>query len=142
MKNFTLVMSAALMIGGTNFAFAKGVPGQHFFENWDLDGNAEVTLEELSERRGNVFLSFDADDNGILSAEEFELLDEARASHHASEGKGHGKGGGEMMELSANDTDGNGEVSREEFMAQSAAMLGALDENADGVVTSADFKKH
>lgn len=144
MTNLTLTMSVALLVAGTSLAMAKGNPGQHFFESWDLDENGEVTLAELSERRDTVFVSFDADDNGILSAEEFKLLDEARASHHESEGAGNGRGkggGGEMMELSANDTDANGEVSHEEFMAQTQAMLTALDRNADGFVTPADFKK-
>lgn len=145
MTNLTLTMSVALLVAGTSLAMAKGNPGQHFFESWDLDENGEVTLAELSERRDTVFVSFDADDNGILSAEEFKLLDEARANHHESEGAGNGRGkggGGEMMELSTNDTDANGEVSHEEFMAQTQAMLTALDKNADGLVTPADFKKH
>jgi len=34
-------MSVALLVADTGLAMAKGTPGQHFFENWDLNKNAD-----------------------------------------------------------------------------------------------------
>ena len=48
----------------------NGVPGSHFIENWDLDGDGQVTLAEAQERRGDVFYSFDADEDGYIDEEE------------------------------------------------------------------------
>ena len=42
-------------------------PGAHFITNWDLDGDGAVSLEDITTRRGDVFLTFDADENGCDS---------------------------------------------------------------------------
>jgi hypothetical protein len=125
-------------------AWAQGqLPGAHFIENWDLDGNGEVSLEDIRTRRDDVFYTFDSDGNGVLSAEEYVSFDEARANDLDMNG-GHGNGNAmrraaEGMTLAFNDTDENGEVSREEFLAHAADWMALLDRNADGRVTSADF---
>lgn len=67
MKTF-LTAGAALALTSA-MALAAGVPGEHFVENWDLDGDGIVTLAEAQERRGDVFTTFDADEDGKLSAE-------------------------------------------------------------------------
>ncbi|SFR32337.1 EF-hand domain-containing protein [Litoreibacter janthinus] len=147
MNKSAITLAAAFWAASNALAMAQGIPGQHFMENWDLNEDGTVTLAEITERRDNVFISFDADDNGSLSAEEYELFDEARASHQndgaqgQGGGKGHGKGAGEMMDMVVNDTNADGVVSRDEFMAQAPLMLAALDKNSDGTVTAADFKK-
>jgi hypothetical protein len=116
-------------------------PGGHFIENWDLDGDGAVSLDEITTRRGHVFLTFDADENGALDAEEYVYFDEARAND-MEDNAGHGNGlrrASEGMTLQFNDTDGNGEVSREEFLSHSGDWLDMLDRNGDGSVTPADF---
>jgi hypothetical protein len=122
-----------------------GQPGQHFVENWDLDGDGQVTVAEAEERRGDVFLSFDSDDDGFLDAEEYVYFDEARANDMANEGGQGGHALGAMknaadgMELAVNDLDKDGKVSREEFLAQASVWIAAMDSTGDGVVTTADF---
>ncbi|WP_136439990.1 EF-hand domain-containing protein [Pacificoceanicola onchidii] len=139
MKSIAL---AALLAAAPAVAFAGGVPGQHFVENWDLDGNGSVSVEEATERRGNVFLTFDADDNGFLDAEEYALFDEARANDMKSQG-GHGRGtmkrAADGMKLAANDLDKDGLVSRDEFVSQASVWIENMDENGDGVITTEDF---
>lgn len=135
-------MLAAALVVASSTAFAENhQPGAHFIENWDLDGDGAVSLEDITTRRGDVFFTFDADENGALDAEEYVLFDEARANDMENNaGNGNGmRRASEGMTLSFNDTDGNGEVSHEEFLAHSSDWLAMLDRNGDGSVTTADF---
>ena len=125
-------------------AFAQpGVPGGHFIENWDLDGNGAVSLQEAEERRGDVFASFDSDEDGYLSAQEYILFDEARANDMQNNGAQHGQGmmvrAADGMRLQANDGDGDGRVSQAEFITATADWIAKLDRDGDGVVTTDDF---
>lgn len=141
MKTLSIV-AAALMISGTAALAQQGNPGAHFIENWDLDSNGSVSLEEVIEKRGDVFVTFDADNNGVLSAEEYVAFDEARAADMARMGGGHGKGMMAMeapMERGFNDADGDGLVSAAEFAASSPTMFARMDRNGDGVITTDDF---
>ena len=47
-------------MASSNVAFAERA--QHLFENWDLNEDGAVTVEEARERRGDVFATFDADE--------------------------------------------------------------------------------
>ncbi|MCC1493843.1 EF-hand domain-containing protein [Cognatishimia sp. F0-27] len=116
-------------------------PGGHFVENWDVDGDGAVTLADIESRRADVFMTFDADENGVLDRAEYDLFDEARAND-MKDNAGHGKGmrrASEGMTLAFNDADADGRVSRAEFLARSADWLAMLDRNGDGHVTGADF---
>lgn len=139
----TTIVTLALLLLTSPVLAQNQEPGGHFITSWDVDGDGEVGLEDITIRRGDVFVTFDADENGALDAEEYVLFDEARANDVANNG-GHGNGQGmrrasEGMTLAFNDTDQDGEVSRAEFMAQAEAWMVLLDRNADGSVTTADF---
>ncbi len=124
-------------------ASAQGTPSSHFLLNWDLDEDGAVTVVEITERRELVFGMFDEDENGVLDAEEYKFFDETRAADMENNaGGGHGKGGGRMQKgltLAFNDTNADGGVSMEEFLAQSGAWPASVDRDADGAITSADF---
>lgn len=138
-KLTVIVMCAALM---PLTAFAQETPGAHFIENWDLDGNGFVSSEEITERRGDIFVMFDQDEDGMLSAEEYVLFDETRAADMENNAGGQGNGGGRMQEgltLTFNDIYTDGSVSQEEFLSNSAAWVAQIDRNGDGMITSADF---
>ena len=141
-KILTLATLASLLLMGS--AMAQGnAPGAGFIDNWDLDGNGAVTLEEIIEKRGEVFYMFDQDEDGVLSAENYKLFDEARAADQA-QAAGNANGGGEQrgakgMTLESNDDNGDGEVSLDEFVGNSDEWFAIMDRNGDGEVTSADF---
>lgn len=127
---------------GQGHGQGQGTPGAHFIENWDLDEDGQVSLAEVTERRGDVFYTFDADENGLLDAEEHDLFDEARAHDMQQNGMGGGHGRNNPangMKRSVTDADGDGQVSRAEFMAAVPAWFERMDRNADGVVTPEDF---
>ena len=114
---------------------------QHFFKSWDTNEDGAITLEELFNKRDNVFASFDLDEDGILNLEEYTTFDEARANDHAGNGGEEGKGNGfhKGMELAFNDVNGDGEVSRAEFLTMSKDWFIAMDKSEDGKVTIEDL---
>jgi Ca2+-binding EF-hand superfamily protein len=123
-------------------AMAEQTPGSHFIENWDLDENGVVSLDEITERRGDVFRMFDQDENGVLNAQEYVLFDETRAADMENNAGGHGQGGGRMqigLTLEFNDVDADGVVSKDEFIDRSQAWVAEVDRDGDGAITSADF---
>ena len=159
------LLTAALLLSATA-SFAQTGHGAHFITNWDRNDDGIVTLAETTEQRGDAFTAFDADEDGKLSASEYDSFDEARAADQAGmqaemggmgQGKGkkgHGQGGmgqgngqGKMngnpeeagMMRGFNDTDGDGLVSRDEFMAKTPDWFAKMDRNGDGSVTVDDF---
>lgn len=59
---------------------------------------------------------------------------------YGGQGKGQGQqGAGGSHDHSAMDTNGDGQLSREEFLADAAGWLAKKDRNNDGAVTAADF---
>lgn len=131
-----------VFVAGT--AFAQQMPGAHFIENWDLNEDGQVTVSEATERRADVFVTFDANDDGFLDAEEYLAFDEARESdmkEHAQPGKGQGLGhrAADGLKLEANDLDNDGKVSTAEFVSGAEGWIATMDKNADGVVSSDDF---
>lgn len=140
MTKLTIIVALAVL---TPFAvFAEETPGSHFIENWDWNGDGVVSLAEITERRGDVFNMFDQDEDGSLTAEEYVLFDETRAADMENNAGGHGQGGGRMqvgLTLEFNDIDGDGVVSKEEFVGQSAAWVTEVDRDGDGAITAADF---
>jgi Ca2+-binding EF-hand superfamily protein len=107
-----------------------------------LNNNGSVSLEEITERRGDVFFMFDQDKNEVITAEKYALFDETRAADMENNAGGHGQGGGSMQEgltLAFNDNNANGEVSKAEFSTNSAAWFTQIDRDGDGMITTADF---
>ncbi|SMX26903.1 EF hand [Pelagimonas phthalicica] len=129
-----------IVLAGT--ATAQQMPGAHFLENWDLNEDAQVTTSEAAERRGDVFVTFDTNDDGFLDAKEYIAFDEARENdirEHAQPGKGLGRRAADDLALVPNDLNKDGKVSREEFVSRAETWIGMMDKNGDGVITIADF---
>lgn len=136
---------------------------EHFMTNWDLNSDGSVTLDEVKERRSDVFAAFDANEDGYIDAEEREAMNEMRDNEHAAmaeegierprgmgqgngQGMGPGKGGGFRMNAEGGmhngriiDADGDGRFSRAEFIGMSEQWFARLDANGDSRISEADF---
>ena len=148
MKTTLTIAAVALSLSAT-VATAGEVPGAHFIEAWDLNGDGHVSLADAREQRANVFAMFDENEDGVLDADEFATF----AEHRAADAKEHGEGGGdaarerrkkmgEGMGLAFNDANGDGKVTLEEFVAGTEAWLAIIDRNGDGKVDLSDFGRN
>ena len=148
----TALTSAVLALSAFGAMAQEIGPGSHFIANWDLNGDGAVTLDEATEKRDLVFTAFDADEDGLLSDAEYALFDEMRATDQAvaqaemqaaGMGKGMGKGNGHGeeagMQRAFNDVDGDGQVSRDEFLARTPDWFAKMDRDGNGSVTTEDF---
>lgn len=148
------ILAATLAVVLSFPAIAQNQPGAHFIENWDLDENGSVSIEEARERRGDIFTTFDANDDGVLTAEEYVMFDEAREAdmqansigqmNGGGQGKGMGFGMGDhgaamSMTRQNADLDGDGRVTRDEFLAGVDLWFPQQDRNGDGLLTQDDF---
>ncbi len=161
-----LFLSSAILALSASLSFAQS-PGSHFFETWDANSDGAVTLAEAEERRTSIFASFDANEDGFLVLEETKLMDEMQANEQKSkhdgqgheQGKGHGMGQGKgngygkgMGKHAGDgdaghgpnghmgfDADGDGKVSKVEFIGTTKDWFAKFDSNSDGSVISADF---
>lgn len=145
MTRLAPLFAAATFIAVTSAHAQQGTPGAHFIENWDLDANGQVSLQEASTKRSELFAMFDRDDSGVLDSAEYDLFDQTRLADMAENAGGHVKGPmrvvNEGMTRSFNDTDGNGLVAREEFLSRSSDWFGLIDVTGDGVVDTDDFTR-
>ncbi len=115
--------------------------GSHFIENWDLDGDGIVTLDEATQKREDVFTAFDSDEDGQLSDAEYTMFDEMRAIDQEGLTKPKNNPEEAGMARAFNDADGDGQVSRAEFIGATAAWIAKMDRSGDGVITRDDFGK-
>lgn len=141
MSLFLLALAFSLV--AANATAQQNVPGAHFIENWDLDEDGQVTLSEAQEKRSDIFAMFDQDEDGVLSAAEYDLFDETRMADMNENAGGHAKGpmkaANQGMMRDFNDTDGDGQVSRAEFDTRSADWFKMVDRSGDGMITTEDF---
>lgn len=138
-KSFSLI--AALLLSLPLAAQAE-TPAEQFMSTWDRDGNGIATLAELEAMRGDVFASFDANEDGMLDLEEHAVFDEARANDVAGyEGKQREQMQkmADGMRMEATDANGDRLVSLAEFQTGTVKWFAQLDKNGDGGITLDDF---
>ena len=153
---------AALAAGATALALTFGFAAQaqqgdfkaHFMGEWDANSDGTITLEEITARRGDVFASFDANDDGKLDTEEQGMMDEMRQSQHAEtggqgmgqgkgQGMGQGKGHGQGMGQGKGHGQGMGQgqgMGRMQQAAEGGMHNGAMiDTDGDGTFSKDEF---
>lgn len=140
MKNYLPVAATLLVL--VSPASAQTINADEFFQVWDTNRDGTVTVQEVGERRSDLFASFDENEDGFLDAIDYAALDEAREDHKtylASEYCLCEKFATNGMKLEFNDDNKDGVVSLEEFVGNSAQWLYLMDQNADGEFSKADL---
>lgn len=140
-------LSVAAFALGTGLAFAQAVPSANLLDQWDIDGDGTLTLDEARTKRGELFFMFDTGNDGVLSAADWagvaSHMTDAAIGPGAGAGPGAGRGPGAVMHDAMtpafNDANGDGQVTLEEFDAATDKLFAALDSNGDHLVTTADF---
>ena len=123
-------------------AAQQGQPGAHFIENWDLDENGSVTIEEATQKRSDIYDMFDQDESGALDSAEYDLFDETRQADMAENAgghRGHMRGVDQAMKREVNDLNADGVVTKEEFLSGVPAWFGTMDRDGDNLITTSDF---
>jgi Ca2+-binding EF-hand superfamily protein len=100
--------------------------GMHSLRGADANNDGNITREEFLARPMQHFDRLDANDDGVISADERPQ----RPERQAQSGERRERGG-----RASPDTDGDRQVSRAEFAAMGARMFERLDANSDGRVT-------
>lgn len=138
------LLATALILGASSaMAGSHAVPGAHFIENWDMDGNGEVSAAETAEKRAQIFAMFDQDENGVLDSAEYDLFDATRKADieaNAGGGKGPMAKVDTAMSRDFNDLNSDGAVSQAEFSDRSDTFFKMIDRDSSGAITSADFR--
>ncbi len=93
--------------------------GMHSMRNADANNDGNITREEFLARPNQMFDRLDANNDGVISADERPQRGER----------------GERGERPNRDANGDGQISRAEFAAMGASMFDRLDANNDGRVT-------
>ena len=87
---FVSALAGLLLTGAAGVAIAQGGPGGHhgmrgsgdFFEKFDLNGDGEITREEVENAREARFTETDLDGDGLISADEMQAKMAARIEQH------------------------------------------------------------
>lgn len=157
MRTTTLAL-AAFIAGGLSLQAEEGGPDRrgNLFSRADADGDGSVTLAEFMEAQsGSVdkrFERLDEDGNELVTERELEVgrtrMLERRQRGGDRDKRGDRSGRGDRQaapSFDELDTDGDGGLSLEEFLAMHKERLASrfdrMDENGDGVITEDEVGK-
>ena len=103
--------------------------GAAMLENFDSNGDGELTQAEIDAVRADRFASFDTDGNGQLTIDEYEALwlDAMRERM--------------VDRFQSLDNDGDAIVTTGEFVEPFAAVVSRMDRNDDGVLNADDMRR-
>lgn len=127
-------MRIAIFLSG---ALALSVPalagdGEAMLERFraaDENGDGQITRDELSASRAGKFARIDRDGDGFLTDSDFQ-----KVARFAPAGFDPGRIKAEF------DANGDGKVSRDEFVLGPAPLFAQLDTNRDAVVSADELK--
>ena len=136
MKKIILASALAIGLAGVGIASAQDHGGQHRggaerIMRADANGDGRVTKEEIRAQRATGFDRMDVNKDGFLTPE-----DRANAGDGADAQRGQ-RGADRREQL---DRDGDGKISRAEFVDRDTAMFDRVDANKDGAIDRAELQ--
>lgn len=133
------LVSAVLGLSLLGAAAAHAQPGQGM--RWpDTDGDGVVTAAEYEASALQRFERLDANKDGVVDAAELEALKQRLAQREGQGGPGGGFGGRMLAQLTAQDADKDGRITKDEALAASRAQFAAADKDGDGKLTGDEFR--
>jgi hypothetical protein len=160
-KTLITASTIALMLATGAQAQGNGQRGASFIASWDMSQTGHVSLDDMQTRRGDLFDMFDHDGNGYLEADELAQMAETvtaqgelrlerqaenRAEQQAEGRRGQGQNANPTgaiihaaMSVEFNDANGDGRISRAEFLTATERLFATLDRNGDGRIDLSDF---
>lgn len=124
-------MKTNLLAAAATFAVlaplqAVASTGTETFAEWDLNSDGVISEAEAQDVLSNSFLYFDTNHDGYIDANDSVDVDEEVDETGT-------------LAIEFNDLDGDTRVSLAEFISYAPSWIAAMDLNADGVITVADF---
>lgn len=124
-------MKTNLLAAAATFAVlaplqAVASTGAETFAEWDLNSDGVISEAEAQDVLSNSFLYFDTNHDGYIDANDSVDVDEEVDETGT-------------LAIEFNDLDGDTRVSLAEFISYAPSWIAAMDLNADGVITVADF---
>ncbi|KZK86331.1 transaldolase/EF-hand domain-containing protein [Pseudovibrio sp. Ad46] len=131
MMNFKTIMagSVAALIAGTALSPAMAAPGfggsfgkkmsSQFFTNFDTNKDGSVTTAEIEAKRKADFAKADTAGDGAITLEEWKVFAADRSSERSKDRS--------VRIFQRFDSNGDGQVTREEFLDQAERMTARMD---------------
>jgi Ca2+-binding EF-hand superfamily protein len=134
MKIRTLILFAGMLTMGMHtVVHAQARDGSRAFKHLDANGDGVITKAELGASREKTFDRLDANHDGMISAEERDSA-RKRAERFRKHERTH-----DQEALAKADANGDGNLSRDEFMNAPQPIMEKADANHDGEVTRDEF---
>lgn len=130
-------------VGAAAASDVEGVRAR--FKEMDTNGDRALQFSEIQAARANIFDRMDVDGNAILDRDEIENVRKVARSHAAQSRKGSRQGGflgdGNLAERARLiDADGDGKISRAEFVAYLPERLRAADKDGNQTLSLRELR--
>lgn len=134
--------TAALMFSSV-FAQGMGAGPVSRFEEIDRNDDQRVSSEEHAAWRESVFNAMDADQSGELTETEYMSVRMGPGPRAGTPGPRHAeRQAAKRKRFEEMDADGNGTVTKQQFLDHGEQRFKAADADGDGTLTPAEFREY
>ena len=126
------MMGGGMMAGGMHGQGMTGSPYQmmdKMFKRHDLDNDGTVTQAEVDQQLQNMLNAFDENRDGLLDLSEFQKMWMQNNRERI------------VDRFQAHDDDGDGRITKDEFMSPMAGIIARHDLNDDGKISMKEIQK-